>query len=180
MPGSLEHAAHVIRGGGVVAYATEYCFGLGCDPFNDRAVTRLLRIKRRPADKGLIVLAADLGQLAPFVDDVPPAVAQSWPGPHTWLLTPRAGVPHSITGAHPRVALRVTAHRQAAALCARAGMAIVSTSANRAGERPARSFRDTARRLGKDVDYVLPGRVGTLTAPTPIRDAHTGELVRGG
>lgn len=178
MPGSLAHAAHVIRQGGVVAYATEYCFGLGCDPFDERAVTRLLRIKRRPADKGLIVLAASLAQLEPFVERVPARAAATWPGPHTWLLTPRTQVPRWITGAHPRVALRVTAHRQAAELATRAGMAIVSTSANRGGEHPARSFRDTARRLGKEVDYVLPGRVGTLAAPTPIRDAATGEIVR--
>lgn len=179
MAGSLAHAAHVLRRGGIVAYATEYCYGLGCDPFNERAVTRLLRLKRRPPDKGLIVLAADLAQLEPLVDDVPAAVARTWPGPHTWLLTPRTQVPHWITGAHARVALRVTAHAQAAALCRQARMAIVSTSANRTGERPARSFRDVARRLGREVDYVLPGRVGTLPAPTPIRDAVTGEVVRG-
>lgn len=179
MPGDLRHAAHVIRSGGIVAYATEYCFGLGCDPFNERAVSRLLRIKRRPPDKGLIVLAAHPDQLEPFVAELPAAVRQSWPGPHTWLVPPRPQVPRWITGAHPRVAVRVTAHRQAAALCAQCGMAIVSTSANRAGERPARSFRDTVRRLGKEVDYVLPGRVGTLAAPTPIRDAFTGEIVRG-
>jgi L-threonylcarbamoyladenylate synthase len=179
MAGDLRHAARVIRSGGIVAYATEYCFGLGCDPHNERAVSRLLRLKRRPADKGLIVLAAHPDQLTPFAAELPAAARESWPGPHTWLVPARPRAPRWITGGHPRVAVRVTAHRQAAALCTQAGMAIVSTSANRAGERPARSFRDTVRRLGGEVDYVLPGRVGTLPAPTPIRDALTGELVRG-
>jgi L-threonylcarbamoyladenylate synthase len=89
-------------------------------------------------------------------------------------------VPGWITGRHARIAVRVTAHAQAAALCKTVGMAIVSTSANRGGAEPARSFRDTVRRFRGGVDYILPGRVGDAPAPTPIRDAVTGELVRPG
>ncbi len=176
---ALEHAARILKQGGLVAYATEYCFGLGCDPMNERAVARLLRAKRRPAAKGLILIAAAIDQLAPYVAATPAHVAATWPGPYTWLLEPRASVPHWITGAHPRIAVRVTAHAQAAALCRRAGMAIVSTSANRAGQHPARSHREVLRRFGMDIDYVLPGRVGDLDAPTPIRDAVTGGSIRG-
>ncbi|MDP2708343.1 MAG: Sua5/YciO/YrdC/YwlC family protein [Burkholderiales bacterium] len=180
MSGDIAQAALVIEKGGVVAYATEYCFGLGCDPMNRAAVLRLLRIKRRPARKGLILIAADAGQLAPYVDDIPPAVTATWPGPHTWLLVPRDGVPGWITGDHPRIALRVTAHAQAAALCQAVDLAIVSSSANRSGSEPCRSFRDTVRRFRGEVDYILPGLVGDAPAPTPIRDATSGELIRTG
>jgi L-threonylcarbamoyladenylate synthase len=176
----LQCAARILKQGGIVAYATEYCFGLGCDPFNRNAVLRLLRLKCRPVMKGLIVLAADNEQLAPYLNDIPPQVAASWPGPHTWLLPPRPGVPGWITGRHARVAVRVTAHAQAAALCHAAGIAIISTSANRAGEIPARTDREVARRFGKQVDCILSGTVGNATAPTPIRDALTGELIRPG
>jgi len=176
----LQHAARILKQGGIVAYATEYCFGLGCDPFNRNAVLRLLRLKRRPVKKGLIVLAAETGQLVPCVETIPAPVLASWPGPHTWLLIPRPGVPGWVTGRHAKIAVRVTAHMQAAALCHAAGMAIVSTSANRSGEIPARSYREVARRFGKLVDYILPGTVGTAAAPTPIRDAVTGELTRPG
>ena len=178
--GELQHAVRVLKQGGIVAYATEYCFGFGCDPFNRNAVLRLLRLKRRPVKKGLILLAADTGQLAPFVHEIPPQVAASWPGPHTWLLSPQPGVPGWITGRHEKIATRVTAHCQAAALCHAAGMAIVSTSANRAGESPARTDRDVARCFGKRVDYILSGQVGKAPAPTPIRDATTGKLIRAG
>lgn len=174
----LQEAARVLKRGGIVAYATEYCFGLGCDPQNRDAVLRLLRLKRRPVKKGLIVLAAEPAQLAPYVAEIPPHVAATWPGPHTWLLPARATVPNWIIGRHDRIAVRVTAHPQAAALCRAAGMAIVSTSANRAGETPARTDRDVMRRLGRLVDYVLPGSVGAAPAPTPIRDAISGSLIR--
>jgi len=180
MGAELRHAAHILKRGGIVAYATEYCFGLGCDPRNRTAVRRLLRLKRRPAAKGLILIGMEVGQFSPYVADIPAPVRATWPGPHTWLLDPRAGAPRWITGRHPRIALRVTAHPQAAALCHAAGMAIVSTSANRAGETPARTYRDVRRRFGQTLDYILPGVVGDTRAPTSIRDAISGELIRPG
>ena len=178
--GQLIRAARILKNGGVVAYATEYCFGFGCDPLNRSAVLRLLRIKRRPLAKGLILIAADTAQLAPYVDDIPAHVLATWPGPHTWLLAARAGVPRWLTGDHSRIALRVTAHPQAAALCQAAGMPIVSTSANRAGGAPVRSYREAVHRFKSEVDYVLPGRIGDSPAPTPIRDAVSRELIRPG
>ncbi len=176
----LARAARVLRRGGIVAYPTEYCYGLGCDPMNRTAVRRLLRLKRRSVRKGLLLIAADVMQLEPYVEKFPPRALATWPGPHTWLLPVKAGIPGWITGRHDRIAVRVTAHPPAAALCRAAGGALVSTSANRAGERPARSYREVLRRLGKELDLVLPGRVGNAPAPTPIRDAVTGELVRAG
>jgi L-threonylcarbamoyladenylate synthase len=59
-------------------------------------------------------------------------------------------------------------------------MAIVSTSANRSGGAPTRSYRETLRRFKGGVDYVLPGMVGDAPAPTPIRDTASGELIRPG
>jgi len=176
----LQRAARTLREGGIVAYATEYCFGLGCDPMNRDAVLRLLRLKQRAARKGLIVLAGDLPQLATYVPEFPQPVVAGWPGPRTWLLPVRPDVPRWVTGKHNKIAVRVTAHPQAAALCRAAGMAIVSTSANRRGEAPARTDREVRRRFGKLVDYVLPGHVGGAPAPTPIRDAESGKLVRPG
>lgn len=176
----LARAARIVRNGGVIAYATEYCFGFGSDPMNRSAVLRLLRIKRRPFGKGLILIAADLDQLAPYVENIPANVLATWPGPHTWLLAPCDGAPRWITGDHPRIAVRVTAHAQAAALCQAAGMAIVSTSANHGGEKPVRRFREAMQRFKGEVDYVLPGKVGDSPAPTPIRDAASGALIRPG
>jgi L-threonylcarbamoyladenylate synthase len=180
MRSALAQAAQVLDQGGIVAYPTEYCFGLGCDPRNRDAVTRLLRLKRRAVSKGLIVLGANVEQLSPYALDIPAAVLASWPGPHTWLVTPRPSAPLWITGSKPRIALRVSAHPVAAALCHAASMAIVSTSANRAGETPARNHRDVLRRFGQRIDFVVFGRVGDAPAPTPIRDAVTGTMIRSG
>jgi L-threonylcarbamoyladenylate synthase len=176
----LSIAATALRAGGIVAYATESCFGLGCDPRNRHAVMRLLSIKHRPVDKGVILIAANIEQLIPYVARFPRKALTTWPGPYTWLLEPKASAPRWIRGHHPRIAVRLTAHVQAAALCQAACMAIVSTSANCAGQRPARSYREVQRRLGAELDYVLRGRIGGMKGPTPITDAVTGKIVRPG
>ena len=175
---NVRRAARVIRQGGIVAHATEGVFGFACDPRNPDALTRLLRLKRRAARKGFILIAAGETQLAPFCPVIPARVHKSWPGPHTWLLQPRPGLSRKITGRSDRIAVRVTAHRQAATLCRAAGAPLASTSANRSNQVPARTYREAVRRFSGLVDYVLPGRTGGLRGPTPIADASTGRIIR--
>jgi len=178
----LRAAARSVRAGGVIAYPTEAVYGLGCDPLDDNAVFRLLAIKQRPLARGLILIGADFSQLAPFIGPVPTAVMQriskTWPGPVTWLLPAAPDVPYWLRGAHLTIAVRVTAHRLAAALCRAAGHALVSTSANRHRQPPARTYLQVERRLGAELDYVLHGAVGPQRRPSEIRDALTGRVVR--
>jgi len=178
----IAPAARCIREGGVVAYPTEAVYGLGCDPLDPEAVGRLLAIKGRAEKKGLILIAANFDQLRPYLGELPPArfkkVRKSWPGPATWIFPAAPGTPKWLTGEHGTIAVRVTAHPIAAALCRSAGMALVSTSANRSGQPPARSATEVRRRLGPLLDVVLTGPTGDLKRPTPIRDARTGATLR--
>ena len=147
------------------------------DPDNPDAVASLLAIKQRPVEKGLILLAGDVGQLAGLVDwDALPSahrdlVLGSWPGPHTWVVPATAKVPAWITGAHPAVAARVSAHPVAARLSRGFGVPLVSTSANLSGQPPARTREALDPALLSKLDAVAPGETGGLAAPTPIRDA---------
>jgi len=173
----------MLRAGGIIAYPTEAVFGLGCDPLNPVAVLRLLAIKRRPVAKGLILIAADLGQLEPFIEPLDPAaqakLAATWPGPVTWLAPARLA-PVWLRGDHDTLAVRVTAHPVAAALCRRWGGPLVSTSANIGGRPSARTGLAVRRRLGQWVDQVAPGAVGGAGRPTEIRDLATGRVIRAG
>ena len=67
MTEELNIACHTLEQGGVIAYATEAVFGLGCDPDNESAVHKLLAIKQRPVEKGLILIAASWEQLLPYL-----------------------------------------------------------------------------------------------------------------
>ena len=170
--------------GGVIAYPTEAVWGLGCDPFDQVAVLRLLAIKQRPVGKGLILVAGALDQLDALLEwHVLPthrrhAVLASWPGPHTWVVPATTQVPPWIRGDHAAVAVRVSAHPVVMALCAAFGGPLVSTSANRANAPPAfdRDTLDPA--LLAQLDAVCPGETGGFSAPTPIRDARTGLHLR--
>jgi L-threonylcarbamoyladenylate synthase len=177
----VRRAVGVLRAGGVVAYPTEAVYGLGCDPLNEAAVLRLLAIKGRPLDKGLIVIASDMAQLAPFIETLTSEMRQrldaTWPGPVTWLLPARPHTPSWLRGRHASLAVRVTAHPLASALCEAFGGPLVSTSANPSGRPPARSPLQVRLRC-PSVDLILHGPTGDLKSPTPIRDAATGQTLR--
>ena len=134
-------AARVVREGGVIAYPTEAVWGLGCDPWNEDAVYRLLALKARPVEKGLIVVAANIHQLDFLLEDLPDVwldrLAGTWPGPNTWLVPHQERLPEWVTGVHDSVAVRVTDHPLVQELCHLTGP-LISTSANPAG-RPARA-----------------------------------------
>jgi L-threonylcarbamoyladenylate synthase len=178
----LALAAHWIARGGLVAYPTEAVYGLGCDPLDGVAVRRLLALKGRSEDKGLILIAADWAQIEPFVLDLDAermaAIRTTWPGPVTWLLPARRETPRWITGDHATLAVRVTAHPLAAALCRRWGGPLVSTSANRAARPPARSALAVRRTLRRGLHYVLTGPCGGAARPSSIRDGATGAVLR--
>ncbi|HUN00938.1 MAG TPA: Sua5/YciO/YrdC/YwlC family protein [Halothiobacillus sp.] len=177
----LSQARHIIQTGGVLAYPTEAVFGLGCHPADECAVNRILELKQRDWRKGLILIAADRAQLAPWVeltDQAMQRIGSSWPGPATWILPASAQTPEWITGGRDEVAVRVTAHPLAAALARCAGTALVSTSANPAHRPPARSALAVQRYFGHQIDGTVHGWVDHRAQPTQICHALTGAVLR--
>lgn len=171
--GAIRHLA----AGGVIAYPTEAVFGLGCDPDNVAAIQRILELKGRPADKGLILIAAEFEQLLPYLDVSGLAnlnkLLKTWPGPTTWLIRARKTVPFWIRGAHESIAVRVTGHPIAAQLSREFGKPLVSTSANPSGLPPARSALKTRLYFGQADLFIVKGKVGGERKPSPIFDART-------
>ncbi|MDO8262659.1 MAG: Sua5/YciO/YrdC/YwlC family protein [Gallionella sp.] len=174
-------AAH-LRRGGLIAYPTESCYGLGCDPDNRTAVLRLLKLKQRPQRKGLIVIASSFKQVARFLQPLTPAEQQQLIAAGaqaiTFLLPSHHSTPRWLRGSHDTLAVRLTAHPQAALLCRGVNSALVSTSANRSGQRPARTYAQCQRLFGRKV-WVLPGRVGKRKKPSTIRTWADGQIIRG-
>ena len=171
---------HLLRGG-VIAYATESCYGLGCDPRNRSAVKKILRLKGRPQAKGLILIGADFAQFRRYLAPVAAAIAGQfqdyWPGPYTLLLPAARQCPKWLTGRHAKLAVRVTAHPTAARLCRQLDMALVSTSANRTGRKPLKTAAACRRAFGSTV-WALPGRIGRRRRPSTILDPASGGVLR--
>ncbi len=174
-------AAHLKRGG-LIAYPTESCYGLGCDPDNRAAVLRLLRLKQRPQRKGLILIASNYKQVARYLRPLPPAEQAKLQNDRnqavTWLMPARPSCPRWLRGAHDTLAVRLTAHPFARQLCRGMDSALVSTSANRSGQRPAKTYAECQRLFGRKV-WALPGRVGKRKRPSTIRAWADDRIVRG-
>lgn len=169
-----------LKRGGVIAYATESCYGLGCDPVNRAAVEKIFKLKGRGAAKGLILIAANRNQLRPYATRTSIEAAWQkgrWPGPVTWVLPAAKSCPEWLTGGRGTVAVRITAHAGATALCKKAGMALVSTSANKSGDKPA-VMADECRTLFGGQIRVLEGRIGARKRPSTLIDLASGKVLR--
>ncbi len=181
----IKKAAEVVKSGGVIAYPTEAVWGLGCDPWNRRAVNRILAIKQRPVEKGVILVGACEEQflplLAPLSQKERVKLQSSWPGPYTWLIPdPNGWAPPWVRGQFDTVAVRVSGHPLVRALCEATGHPLVSTSANLAGNEPLLTMADVNATFANELDYVVPGVTGEQKTPSVIQDLRSGKLVRAG
>ena len=188
---SVAEAAQLLKQGDVLAYPTEAVWGLGCDPFNEQAFLKILQLKQRPIEKGVILLASQLSQVMPLLQHLSPTrqqeIIQSWENRSiferatTWLLPADEHIPTWIKGHHPQVAVRVTNHPLCVALCNTFNGFIVSTSANPAGFEPARNLQQASQYFSSnpmtDLHY-LNGDLGASQQPSQILDAVTGQIIR--
>lgn len=179
---NVRPAVRALRQGELIAYPTEAVWGLGCDPQNELAVRRLLQLKHRPMSKGLILVASDLDQFEGYLGPVTSAQRErlqaTWPGPVTWLCPAGPRVAPWIRGSHDRIALRVSAHPTVQAICSAFGHPVVSTSANRSGQRPAHSALKVHSLFGPALAAVVPGSCAGADRPTRIQDLLSGAVLR--
>ncbi|WP_336367811.1 L-threonylcarbamoyladenylate synthase [Marinobacter sp. C2H3] len=176
-------ARRTVLEGGVIAYPTEGVWGLGCDPWDLTAVERILELKQRPMEKGMILVAASVDQVRFLLDPLPPELqreaCQYWPGPVTCLVPDvNEQVPEWVRGKHRSIAVRVSDHPVVRALCHATGMPLVSTSCNPAGREPARHIWQVRSYFGDAVDRIVPGALGGNRKPSRILDIVTGQQLR--
>jgi L-threonylcarbamoyladenylate synthase len=177
----IQSAVRHLLAGGVLAYPTEAVWGLGCCLDDAAAVRQVLALKGRPVAKGLILVGGEPAHfeflLRRCTQEQRLQMLASWPGPNTWLVPHHNLVPAWISGRHPSVAIRVSAHPIIQALTAALGGPIVSTSANPQGLSPARNALRCRSYFGTSVHY-CSGAVGRSNNPSQIRDLISGQILR--
>jgi len=182
MNNKINHAIKTLHEGGIIAYPTEGVYGLGCDPFNETAVLRLLKIKQRHINKGLILIASSWKQVENLINlDLKkyPVIKLKNQHPITWVFPATKKAPSWIMGKFNSIAIRVTSHPIAKKICQKFGGPIVSTSANLTKQLPITRLNQMDQRLISKVDFILQDRVGRLKKPTKICDIRTGKIIRG-
>lgn len=180
-PFKLRQAVHDLHRGSIVAYPTEAVYGLGCEPLNEQSVLKILALKQRPVEKGLILIASIIEQIEPYLQmdqTILNRITPTWPGPVTWLIPAQSWVPEWLTGKHKTLAVRVTAHPVAKALCTEYGGPIVSTSANPAGKPAATSALKVIQYFSTTNLTIINAATGQHDQTTSIFNASNGHQLR--
>lgn len=181
---SYQEAADALLRGEVIAYPTEGVYGFAADAMNRVAVEKLLQMKERSVSKGFIVMGASLAHLSPLIEPLNDGEAKRLLEElrggyrYTWIVPAKESCPHYLRGEFPTLAIRVTNHPDALALCEKMPVGVVSTSANLHKEAPLESAEEIYQLFGDQIAGVMEGEVGSLSSPTRIVHLKSGEIIR--
>lgn len=182
MPISISEAVAAIKSGQIIAYPTEAVYGVGCAPDNLTALRKLLALKSRDSNKGLILAASSWQQLSPYASNLSEkqlcAAFATWPGPVTWVVPAADNIDPLISGGRSTLAMRISAHPVVSALCQACDQAIISTSANISGQDPLVNESQIVNAFGDEIAGIVEGELGKLDKPTAIFDLVTGKQLR--
>lgn len=177
----LKTIRSVFDKGGVIAYPTESVFGLGCDPDNLQALQKILTLKQRDPDKGLIILVSHLEQAFPYIQTLDKSqvekISSSNQRATTWLIPKQKNISKLLCGNHSKLAVRITQHPIAQAICKYINKPLVSTSCNLSGESSLQIASDVEMQMGESLDYIVSGECGGQ-APSKIIDLMTDQVLR--
>ena len=181
---SIQRAADIVREGGLVIYPTDTVYGLGCDPFNEDAITRLANVKQRTKEN-LPVLVSSLEKarlLGNFRDSLEYPMRRFWPGPLTIVVPCKVSLPHQVIGHDRMIGLRIPGREETLDLVSKSGGFLVGTSANISGMPSLRNAEDALTMFDGKVDVILNGgSVATRIESTVVRQTDRGtQLLREG
>jgi L-threonylcarbamoyladenylate synthase len=156
---NIAFASKIVRHGGLVVYPSETVYGLGCDPFNIRAIERVFQVKD-DRKKPLPILASSVEHVekVAFLSESAKCVAvKFWPGPLTLVLRKKPSLPNTVTFNRHSVGIRIPRNDVALTLIRLSNGLLVGTSANKTGEKPPQTAEEAAKQIGNEVDVILDG-----------------------
>jgi|SRR5215203_2675058 len=157
----IDQAVALLRSGEVIAFPTDTVYGLGALPGNAAAVRRLFKVKRRPAEKAIPILIAEIDDLPKVAANVSPAarrlIERHWPGPLTVVFRRAPSFREAADPDTTTVAVRVPALEAARALIRGAGGALAVTSANVSGKPAATTVDDVLLQIGRSIPAIVDG-----------------------
>ena len=177
---SIRHAAHIIRHGGIIAYPTDTIYGLGCDPYNFDAVEKINLIKQRPMNKQFILLAGHIDQISPLVNISKKQellITQNIE-PTSWVIKANQQVPVWLTDNTGAITVRISNHVFVQQLCHMLGHAIISTSANPTGKKPAQNSLELHKYFHHTVDKILATNEKLTARPSTVIRLSDNHIIR--
>ena len=150
----------VLNNGGVIAYVTDTVWGLGCLPDNEKAVKKIYEIKKREAQKPLILMSNEVYNLLEYVKPLPKAAHQLikkyFPGALTLVVEKSEKTPDYITSSMPTVGIRVPDNEVFKRICEIIpGHVLATTSANLSHQPSAKSYEQAYENMHDLADLVI-------------------------
>lgn len=172
--GELNHAAQILRQGGLVAFPTETVYGLGGDGFNPQAAKKIYEAKGRPSDNPLILHISKREELDAIAARIPETAEKLmdafWPGPMTLIFEKTKAVPYETTGGLDTVAVRMPSHEGARQLIESAGVPVAAPSANTSGRPSPTTAEHVKEDLWGRIDMIIDGGLVGIGVESTIID----------
>lgn len=171
----VSRVGEAVKGGAVIVYPTDTVYGIGGDPFDERVVERILKIKRRER-KPMPVLVSSIEKAMTLIDAgaVAKALMELWPGALTIVAKKGKGVPDSLTLGGGTVGVRMPGSKLALGIIEAAGGALIGTSANISGKPAARSVEELDGEVAEAVDVIVDAGAISGGVPSTVVEVKAG------
>ena len=178
----LNQSINWLKAGKVLIHPTESIWGLGCDALNESAINLIFKLKKRPLNKSLIVLAESYFSIKEFVTSLNPdqekLLNKKWPGPYTFLFTYNKNLPSHLMNETGKIAIRVSNHLPLKNLLKAYKGFMVSTSANFSGQSNINCPNKILETFANDDIAYYDESLGKQLKPSQIIDLETGIIIR--
>lgn len=158
MQEDIKKACEVLRNGGVILYPTDTIWGIGCDATNEEAVRRVYEMKQRDDSKSMLVLLDNPAKLQTYIAEVPDIawdLIDLTDKPLTIIYDGAKNLAANLVAEDGSIGIRITSELFSAELCRQFRKPIVSTSANKSGEKAPAIFREISPEIKEAVDYIV-------------------------
>lgn len=155
-----KEIVEVLNQGGVIAYVTDTVWGLGCLPQNEKAVKKIYEIKKREAQKPLILMSNEVYNLLDYVEPMPKIacklIKKYFPGALTLVVKKNKNTPDYITSGMDTVGIRVPDNEVFKRICEIIpGHVLATTSANLSHQPSAKTYEQAFENMDGLADLVI-------------------------
>ena len=179
---NINNSIKWLKAGKVLAHPTESIWGLGCDALNENAINLIFKIKKRPLNKNLILLAESYLSIKDFImnlnADQEKLLNEKWPGPYTFLFNYNKKIPTHLKNNTGKIAIRVSNHLPIKHLMRAYKGLMVSTSANLSGEQKLNFPKEILTTFANNDIAYYDKPIGHQLKPSRIIDLETGSIIR--
>ena len=177
---TLAQIAEAVARGGIIAFRTDTFYGLGADPFNDRAIQKIKELKGREDGKPILVLISDLAHLSrliPHASAVFDSLAKRfWPGPLTIIGPAHSLLPEDLTAGTETVGVRLPGDDKVRSLVRGCGGTLTATSANPSGSPPARTAAEVYGYFGERLELIVDDGAVKTDQPSTVVDVTNPDI----